>query len=136
MFEVTIAPQSMQQIEELRRMHREAFRAIDATTLGSPAEQMIFKIIERAGEVWEGTAPRQTGTLAAATRERLFDGNGRIFIDPSVSNPVSGGLPVVYGPVVHQRRPWVDSLVNVTLPGIMFRASEEFLDEFGEIYRQ
>lgn len=136
MVKVEIDKRSLQEIEELRERHREAFKAIDPGTLGSPAEQMIFFIIDEGGEVWEATAPRQTGTLAMATRERLDDGSGRIFIDPGVSNPISGGLPVVYGPVAHERTPWVDSLANVTLPGIMFRASEKFLDQFGEIYQQ
>lgn len=80
-----------------------------------------------------GVAPYYTGTLASSHRGDVETGpgtiTGTIFLDPSVTNPVLGGKPAVYGPEVHVSRPWLlewtmDWLIHDLLPD----TGDEILD--------
>jgi hypothetical protein len=133
--DVEIAPESMAEIEELRRrMHNAALQLVH--TGNTAVDRMVAYAITNLGERWEADAPRLTGTLAAATRERIIDETGKVFIDPTVTNPVFGGNPVEYGPAVHSRKPWVGRIMVSDAPGILTKAGVEFFAEIAEIFNQ
>lgn len=125
-----IDQKSLDELWELRRRHQEAVRQLD----GPLPDRMIAFVASRIGERWEQDAPRLTGTLASATRERVFGGEGRVFIDPSIENPVLGGLPSIYGPVVHDRNPWVERVYRSDTPQIMSDMAQEFWGELDKVY--
>lgn len=132
---VQIATESVAEIEELRRRLHQAAREL-VTSGDTAVTRMIAYVATEFGEKWEADAPRLTGTLAAATRERLIDGTGKVFIDPSVTNPVFGGNPAEYGPAVHSRKPWVGQIMVSDAPGILSKAGEQFFAEIAEMFNQ
>lgn len=132
MISVEIAQESMQALWRLRRQHQEALRRLD----GPLPDRMVAFVAVRIGQRWEEDAPRLTGTLASATREQILQGEGRVFIDPTVENPILGGLPSVYGPAVHERNPWVDRIYHTDTPQILTDMSKVFFDELNEVYAQ
>lgn len=136
MINVEIDKRSMDALWDLRRRHREAIRALAEDDSRSAVTRMVAFVTAELGEAWEKVAPRLTGTLASATREQYFAGKGQVFIDPTVVNPILGGRPAVYGPVVHDRRPWVTQVYTADAPRVLQRAGELFFDEIREIYRK
>lgn len=135
MYDVEIAPESLEELEALRRAHANAARQlIDSGNTAN--NRMVAFVATELAQRWELRAPRQTGTLAAATREQIFDAEGKVFIDPTVVNPVFGGRPVDYGPVVHSRNPWVDRVFSQDAPKILSSAGERFFGEIDEEYRR
>lgn len=129
-----IDQRSLRELEELRRRHHAAARAL-RTTGNTAVTRVLAYVTTELGEVWENTAPRLTGTLASATRERIFQDQGKVFIDPTVENPVFGGMPVRYGPAVHGRKPWVDQLWANDMPRIMAEGGERLFREMDGIYQ-
>ena len=59
---------------------------------------------------------------------------GLIDINPAVGNPVFGGSPSDYGPVVHSRRPWVSEVFYQDAPPILATAGERFFGQIDEEY--
>lgn len=135
MIGVEIAPESVAEIEALRRRLHEASRELVASG-NTAVTRMVAYVTTELGERWEADAPRLTGTGAAATREQTIDGTGKVFIDPTVRNPVFGGHPADYMPVVHSRNPWVGRLMVNDAPGILSKAGELFFTEIAEIFNQ
>ena len=134
MISVEIADESMRELEALRRRHAAATRAL-AVSGNTPVTRMLATIVADLGEAWEAGAPRLTGTLASATRTTVFEDVGRVFIDPSIENPVFGGRPVIYGPVVHTRKPWVDQVMKNDAPRSISENVASFYAELDQIYR-
>ncbi len=135
MFDVSIAPESIEKLEALRRAHASA--AAQMVSGGDTAvTRMVAFITTELGQAWERSAPKLTGTLAAATREQVFDAEGKVYIDPSVVNPVFGGLPAEYGPIVHGRTPWVGQVFAQDAPQILSTAGERFFGEIDAEYRK
>lgn len=133
MIDVQIDPRSVQEIEELRRRHQRT--AQELITSGDTAvTRMLAFVTTKLGDRWEADAPRLTDALAGATREDIFDDTGKVFIDPTVQNPVFGGYPAVYGPAVHSRNMWVGRIMAQDAPGILVEGGERFFDEIGAIY--
>jgi len=131
---VRIGRESLEELAELRRRHHEATRLVQESG-NTAVTRMLAFVVTRAGQVWEETAPRLTGTLASATREQVFGGEALIYIDPTVENPVFGGYPAIYGPIVHDRRPWVENLINDRLPSILQKGAEQLFEELSWAYR-
>lgn len=129
-----IDERSLRELEELRRRHHEAARAL-RTTGNTAITRVLAFVTTELGEVWENRAPVLTGTLASATRERIFADYGKVFIDPTVENPVFGGMPVRYGPAVHGRKPWVDQLWANDMPRIMVEGGKRLFAELDGIYQ-
>lgn len=135
MFDVSIAPKSLEQLAALRRAgHAAAAQMI--TSGNTAADRMVAFVTTELGQAWERSAPKLTGTLAAATREQVFDAEGKVYIDPSIVNPVFGGLPAEYGPIVHGRTPWVGQVFTQDAPQILATAGERFFGEIDEEFRK
>jgi len=134
MFWSEIEQRSIAELEALRRKLHDAAKELK-TTGGTATTRMLAFVTTEIGMVWENTAPVLTGTLRSATRERIFDNAGRVFIDPSVENPVFGGFPVKYGPKVHDRKPWVATLWQTNVPGILGKGGEQLFREMDSIFR-
>lgn len=134
-YDVEIDPKSIKKLEALRRAHANALRQL-AFSGDTAATRMVAFVTTELGKQWELRAPRLTGTLAAATREQVFNEQGLVDIDPAVVNPVFGGSPVEYGPVVHGRTPWVDQVFSQDAPKILGAAGERFFGEFDDEYRK
>jgi len=132
-FDVEVAPEGVEKLEALRRASQAATEQM-ITGGGTAADRMVAFVMVGAGQAWERRAPRLTGTLALATREQVFDGDGKVFIDPVVINPVFGGRPGEYGPAVHRRKPWVGDVFAQDLPPILVQAGERFFGEIDEEY--
>lgn len=132
-----IAPESLQELEELRRRHAEAHRILRSSEEVDPLGRMVVFVTAELGEAWEREAPRLTGTLASATRERYYQGQGRVFIDPTVVNPL-GGRPAIYGPRVHDEygNLWVQRVYTTDAPRALQRAGVMFFDEIDEVYQK
>lgn len=128
-YDVELAPESIKELEALRRAHAAAVAQM-VVGGGTAADRMVAFVTTELGAAWERGAPKLTGTLAAATREQVFDTEGKVFIDPGIVNPVFGGRPGEYGPIVHGRKPWVDQVFSNDAPNILATAGERF---FGEI---
>ena len=135
MIGVEIAPESIAEIEALRLRLRLANQWLVIGGDSGPTRMMAYVATE-LGAKWEAGAPRLTGTLAGATREQLLDDTGKVFIDPTVTNPVFGGSPAEYGPAVHQRDPWVARLMVSDAPGILSKAGELFFAEIAELFNE
>lgn len=135
MIDVAIDPKSVADIEALRRLLRQASREL-VTSGDTAVTRMAAYVTTELSERWEANAPRLTGTGAAATREQVLDDTGKVFIDPTVRNPVFGGYPVEYMPVVHSRNPWVGRIMVSDAPGILSKAGELFFAEIAEIFNQ
>lgn len=133
MFSAEIDQKSMAELWELRRRHNQAAREL--VERGDTAlTRMVAFVTTEFGEAWENSAPRLTGTLASATRERVRNEEGRVFIDPTIENPILGGLPSIYGPIVHNRNPWVQTIFRDETPRIVSQAANRFFDELDRIY--
>ena len=132
MIEVSIDQESMREIKELRRRHHNAVKQL-ATTGNTAVTRMLAFASAEIGQKWEERSPYLTGTLSKATREQVFGGVGKVFIDPTIENPILGGYPSIYGPVVHRRKPWVQRVFVNDVPRIVTDASVKF---FGEIDRE
>lgn len=135
MFSVEIAPESLKKLQALRRAEANALRQM-VFSGDTAATRMVAFVTTEMGKAWEARAPRLTGTLAAATREQVFAEQGLIDINPSVTNPVFGGMPADYGPVVHSRTPWVDQVFSQDAPNILATAGERFFGEIDDEYRK
>jgi len=135
MIGVEIAPESIAEIEALRLRLRLANQWLVIGGDSGPT-RMVAYVTTELGDKWEANAPRLTGTGAAATREEVLDDIGKVFIDPTVTNPVFGGHPADYMPVVHQRQPWVAALMASDAPGILSKAGELFFAELQEIFAE
>ena len=135
MIGVEIAPESIAEIEALRRRLHQAAREL-VTSGDTAVTRMVAYVTTELGERWEAGAPRLTGTGASATREQTIDDTGKVFIDPTVTNPVFGGHPADYMPVVHSRNPWVDRLMVSDAPGILSKAGELFFAEIAELFNE
>lgn len=129
MFDVEADPKSIKKLEALRRAGANASRQM-VFSGDTAVTRMVAFVTTEAGKAWEARAPRLTGTLAAATREQVFNEQGLVDIDPFITNPVFGGSPAEYGPVVHGRWPWVDEVFSQDLQPVLATAGERF---FGEI---
>lgn len=134
-FDVEIAPESLERLEALRRAHANAAKAMIITG-DTAATRMVAFVTTQMGAAWELRAPRLTGTLASATREQVFDAEGKVNIDPTVVNPVFGGSPAEYGPIVHGRKPWVDQVFSQDAPQILSTAGTRFFGEIDEEFRK
>ncbi len=133
MIAVEIDPKSLQEVEELRRRHQHAQRELTASG-DSAVTRMLSFVVSNLGDRWEEDAPHLTGTLALATREDVFNDEGKVFIDPTVQNPVFGGYPAIYGPAVHSRNMWVGRIVAHDAPDILTEAGTQFFAEIEAIY--
>jgi hypothetical protein len=123
----------LDELEQVRRAHQRANRELQ-TKGNTAAVRMLAFATGEFGRVWEERAPFLTGTLASATRELVLDDRGRVFIDPTVENPVFGGRPAVYGPAVHVRKPWVDTLMKTDGPRILVAAGKMLFGELDGIF--
>jgi hypothetical protein len=134
MFTIEIDPASKRALLELRRRNREALRVI--TPGESGLDDLIADATLQLRDAAERNAPRLTGALARAHRGQFADLVGRVFIDPSAQNPVSGGFPAEYGPVVHGRKPWMAEAVARDAPRILIATGERLFERFDGVYRQ
>lgn len=121
-------------LQKLRRANQEAIREIQAKP-GTAAEKMVTAVTAAFAEKWEATAPRLTGALASSTRGEVTAGVGLVFIDQTAVNPIGGGKPSRYGPVVHRRRPWVTRLVRAGVKALVRPEAEAFVDDLEDIYK-
>jgi hypothetical protein len=131
---VEIADESMQRLWRLRELNERALRAITAGE-GDAIDQELATGVLEISQVWSATSPYMTGTLSSAVRGEVQGGLGRVYIDPGVTNPISGGLPAEYGPEVHERKPWVANLVANDVPRIMTELAVRLYGRLDEIYR-
>lgn len=129
-----IAAESLRQLEELRQAHHEATRLLQ-TGGNTAVTRMLAFVAYELGEIWHRDSPRLTGTLASAEREQVFNDQARIFLDPTVVNPVFGGRPEIYGPIVHQRKPWVANLMQRDAPRILAEGGSQLFQELDGVYR-
>ena len=134
MFWSEIEQKSLDELAQLRRRLLEANKQLKITG-NTAVTRMLAFVTTETSQVWESTAPKLTGTLRSATRERISQGTGRIFIDPAVENPVFGGFPVKYGPEVHDRKPWVAILFQSDVPGILEKGGTKLFNEMDGIFR-
>jgi hypothetical protein len=134
-FSVEIAPESIKKLEALRKAGANATRQM-VFSGDTAATRMVAFVTTEAGKAWEARAPRLTGTGAAATREQVFNEQGLVDIDPAVVNPVFGGRPEEYMPIVHLRNPWVDAVFSQDLPKVLATAGERFFGEIDDEYRK
>ena len=136
MFWTEIEQKALDELAELRRKLLLANKQLKNTGSTAVTRMMAFVTTE-ISQVWESTAPKLTGTLRSATRERIFQstGSGRVYIDPAVENPVFGGFPVKYGPEVHERKPWVAQLFVNNVPGILEKGGTQLFHELDGIFR-
>lgn len=131
-----IIQESLDELWELRDRHRAAVSQLVTNGRTAVSRALAF-IVSQYGYFWEKTAPWLTGTLASATRERVFNNEGRVFIDPTIENPVTGGFAAVYGPVVHDtRNPWVTRLYYDQTEQILRDGADLLWDALDEIYSQ
>lgn len=128
-----IAQAELDKLWELRRKLAAAAREV-VTSGDTAVTRFTAFVTTELGDRWEATAPRLTGTLASATRERIEGGEGKVFIDPSVVNPVFGGYPAVYGVEVHDRKPWVEILYTQGAQSVLVEGGQKFFGEFDRIF--
>ena len=132
-YDVEVAPEGIKKLQALRRAEANALRQM-VFSGDTAATRMVAFVTTEIGQAWERRAPRLTGTLAAATREQAFNEQGLLDINPAVVNPVFGGSPSDYGPVVHSRRPWVSEVFYQDTPPILATAGERFFGQIDEEY--
>lgn len=107
-------------IEGLDKALAASKRLIRATERkGDLVVRMVARATRRTEEVAEKKAPWLTGSLSKSHRGQLFDGAGHVFIDPNTVNPILGGKPSEYGPVVHGREPWIAATATIEGPRII-----------------
>lgn len=135
MYEPEITEESLERLAALRRAHLAAAQQL-ITSGDTATTRMVAFVTTELSQAWELRAPRLTGTLASATQEQVFDAQGKVNIDPTVVNPVFGGRPADYGPVVHSRTPWVDQVFSQDAPRILVQAGSDFFGEIDEEYRK
>jgi hypothetical protein len=128
----------------IQKFHQRALRLMSDTPPATVVSVMA-RLTEITVDYATGIAPYYTGTLASSHRGEIEVGSGFvegvIHLDPSVTNPVLGGKPVEYGPVVHTSQPWllewtVDWLIHDLLPDTGDRLLDAIIDylvfEYGE----
>jgi len=123
---------ALAKLKRLRAANRKALEEIKSKE-GTAAGKMVIGITQAFAERWEATAPRLTGTLASSTREQFRNGRGQVFIDQGTTNPVFGGKPAEYGPIVHRRQPWVAQLMR-DARRIVQAEAEVFVESIGDVY--
>lgn len=106
----------MQDIVAANRANRELLRFLRDKSENGLAWQVVAHGVLRLQSGAQTRSPYLTGTLAFAHTGEVYgidDGaEGRIYIDPSIVNPVFGGRPADYGIEVHQRKPWFDDTMS------------------------
>ncbi len=135
MYSTSIEPKSISKLQALRRAEANATRQMIFSG-DTAVTRMVAFVTTETGKAWEARAPRLTGTGAAATREQVFNEQGLVDIDPSVVNPVFGGSPYEYMPIVHLRNPWVDAVFTQDVPQILTTAGARFFGEIDEEFRK
>jgi hypothetical protein len=75
MYSVEIDPASIKKLQALRRAGANATRQM-VFSGDTAVTRMVAFVTTEAGKAWEARAPRLTGTLAAATREQVFNEQG------------------------------------------------------------
>jgi len=123
----------LKKLFDLRRVNRKIIKSLRHGNT-DPVRGMVINVTRRIGAKWEQNAPRLTGTLASATRERVDGTEGLVFIDRGVVNPVFGGKPSTYGPIVHRRKPWIANVVRRDAPGILVDESKKFIRKLESEY--
>lgn len=121
-------------LRELQRQNTEALRAITEGTEGITARAVL-----RLRDAGSASSPWLTGTLSTAHRGDVYPEQagvtrGVVYIDPAVVNPVFGGYPSVYGPIVHRRKPWLLSVAVLEGPGVLNDAAQELAQLMGAKY--
>lgn len=129
-----IDQRSLDELERLRWRHHQAARLL-RTSGETAVTRMLAFVSTELGGLWEANAPRVTGTLASATREQQLAEAARVFIDPTVENPVSGGFPAEYGPRVHQRKPWVERIYTQDAPRVLQEGGRQLFHEMDGVYQ-
>ena len=132
---VTVDRTAMFALWDLRNRLHEASRQLEVVGPTAVVRMLAF-VANEYGEVWEETAPFLTGTLASSTREIVIFDTGRVFIDPAVRNPILGGYPVEYGPKVHGRKPWVNTLFYGETARITSEAKDMIWEAMNEVFIQ
>ena len=103
----------IQDIVASNRANRDLLRFMRDTGEGGLAWQVVAHGVLRFQGEAQTRSPYLTGTLAFAHTGEVYDidggAEGRVYIDPSIVNPVFGGRPAEYGIDVHQRKPWFDN---------------------------
>lgn len=96
-------------------------KLIPAITPGAGAalDRRIRFIAQDVKLAGAGRSPWLTGSLAHAHAFEATGGSARIYIDPGAVNRVRGGYPAVYGPIVHNRQPWLRETADIDVPRIV-----------------
>lgn len=123
-------------LEELWELRRKNLQVLDGITEGGDIVKAALAQAAQSMSTAAGRrAPRLTGTLQSAHRGELMAGYlGRVFISPTVQNPVFGGYPVEYGPIVHERKPWFDQTIISDGQAILGYAGEMIFGRIGDIW--
>lgn len=137
MFIAELDPKSVEAIQELRRRNQQALKAL-STDGDTAVVRMLAFVVERYAQAWEDEAPVLTGTLAASTEGQVHrsSGEGQVFINQQRKNPVFGGKPADYGPIVHHRNPWVSQVFMTETPKIIKDSADLIWEAMDEIYKQ
>lgn len=131
---VTVDRSAMFALWDLRNRLMQANRELQ-TTGPTAVVRMLAFIAGEYGEAWEEEAPFLTGSLASSTREQVIFDTGRVFIDPATVNPILGGRPSVYGPVVHDtRKPWVEQVFYSETARIVKEGQDMIWEAMDEVF--
>lgn len=134
MVSVEIDQRSMAELWELHQRNVEALRAITIGD-GDAIDQAVARATLELSEAASGYAPYLTGTLSSAHRGQFLAGEGKVYIDPTVVNPVYGGYAAVYGPALHKRDPWFWTAITQAGPRIMGDVANELFGRLDAIYQ-
>ena len=130
---ITVDRSSMFALWELRNKVIEANRQLQVSGPTAVVRMLAF-VTGEYGKAWEDSAPFLTGSLASATREQVVFDTGRVYIDPAVRNPILGGYPAEYGPIVHNRRPWVNEVFYSETARIVKEAQVIIWEAMNEVF--
>lgn len=119
---------------ELHQLNRQMLRDITAGA-GGTIDKVLAQVTLDISDAAVRRSPYLTGTLASAHRGKMVGaGEGLVFIDPGVTNPVYGGRPAQYGPLVHERKAWFGDTVAQDAPRILVAAAETLINHLEDIY--
>lgn len=131
--EIANEQELMARLWELRLKNQRVLKGISRG--GDIISSVVATAVFEFSQEWQHAAPYLTHTLQSATRGEVDGGEGSIHIDPGVTNPVFGGKPSIYGPIVHNRQPWVSTLVASHSQRIMTNAGRELFARLDEVYQ-
>lgn len=103
---------------------------------GLAIDRLVSRLALSLSRLTSLHSPRVTGTLSMAHRGEAREGEGRVYLERGLVNPVGGGDPAVYGPLVHQRKPWWEQVIMQSWPGLLHAEMQALTDTFEALYQQ